>query len=167
MSLFGDLMNAVEGAAEGNPGDPAAAASNPSAAGGIGGMGGLGAALGHPDLVNAVLGMLGNQPGQAGQPGGGGLGGLVQAFEQQGLGHLVASWVGNGQNLPVSPQQIESALGSDRLSALAQQAGIPPQMVSTALTSILPTLVNHLTPNGSIENGLLEEGLNLLRAKMA
>jgi uncharacterized protein YidB (DUF937 family) len=145
MDLFGNLMNAVTGAN-----------STPAAD------------LGHPGMVNALLALLSAQGGQSAQGGaGGGLSGLVQMFEQQGLGHLAASWIGNGQNLPVSAQQIENVLGGDQLSALAQQAGVPPGEASSILASVLPGLVNQLTPTGSIEHGLLEEGISLLRGKMA
>jgi uncharacterized protein YidB (DUF937 family) len=138
MSLFGDLMNTVTGGIGGN--NPVAGA--------------------HPGLVNALLGLLGNQQT-------GGLSGLVQLFEQQGLGHLVNSWIGTGNNLPVSAQQVESVLGSGRLAALAQQAGIPPEQASSMLASVLPSLVDHLTPNGTADHGLLQQGIDLLRGKMA
>ena len=139
MSIFGDLMNA----ATGSTGATATTAG-----------------LGHPGLVNALLGLLGNQQT-------GGMSGLVQLFEQQGLGHLVQSWIGTGQNLPVSAQQVESALGNGRLASLAQQAGIPQDQASSMLASILPSLIDHLTPNGTVDHGLLEQGIGLLRGKMA
>jgi len=148
MDLFGDVLNAVTGAA--NPTGTAGTA-NPAPA----------ADLGHPGVVNALLGLLGSQGGA------GGLSGLVQMFEQQGLGHLVGSWIGNGQNLPISAQQLESVLGSDRLGQLAQQAGIPADQAGSMLASALPGLVDRLTPTGTADHGLLEEGLSFLRGKMA
>jgi uncharacterized protein YidB (DUF937 family) len=153
MSIFGDLVNTATGATG------ATGASTP-------------AGLGHPGLVNALLGLLGNrQTGGVGGAGGGGgvggLGGLVQLFEQQGLGHLINSWIGTGQNLPVTGQQLESVLGHGRLASLAQEAGIPPEQASSMLASVLPSLVDHLTPNGTTDHGLLEEGINVLRGKMS
>jgi uncharacterized protein YidB (DUF937 family) len=142
MSLFGDLMNTAAGALGGS------GTSNP-----------LGADA-HPGLVTALLGLLGNQQS-------GGLSGLVQLFEQQGLGHLISSWIGSGNNLPVSAQQVESVLGSGRLAALAQQAGIPPEQASSMLASVLPSLIDHLTPTGTADHGLLAQGMDLLRSRMA
>ena len=145
MSLFGDLMNTAEGALSGaagnaaNPGNPVANA--------------------NPALITALLGLLGNS--QAG-----GLQGLVQLFEQQGLGHLISSWIGSGNNLPISAQQVESVLGSGRLAALAQQAGIPQEQASSMLASVLPGLIDHLTPSGTADHGLLAEGMSLLRGKL-
>ncbi|HVN41452.1 MAG TPA: YidB family protein [Steroidobacteraceae bacterium] len=86
------------------------------------------------------------------QPGGG-LGGLVQSFEQAGLGHLIASWVGTGQNLPISPEQLAQVLGSGRLGSIAQSLGIPPDQLSAQLSQLLPELINHLTPAGQVPAG--------------
>ncbi|HTQ80599.1 MAG TPA: YidB family protein [Thermoanaerobaculia bacterium] len=147
MDLFGDLLNAVTGNAN-TPANPANV-GNPAVAGD----------LGHPGMVNALLALLGNQ-------GSGGAAGLVQLFEQQGLGHLVSSWIGTGQNLPISPQQVESVLGSGRLAELAQKAGIPPETASTVLASVLPNLIDRLTPTGTLQHSLIEEGITLLRGKI-
>lgn len=107
-------------------------------------------------LVSSVLDMLGQ---------GGGLGGLVQAFQQNGLGHLVDSWIGTGQNLPVSPDQIQQALGP-KVQELAQQHGLSADSVSKALSQFLPGLVDHLTPNGQAPQGDLGAGLSALRSKL-
>src|SRR5436190_22908788 len=57
-------------------------------------------------LINAVLQMIANKSG-----GMGGLAGLVRSLTQAGLGHVAGSWVGTGQNLPVSAEQLQIALG--------------------------------------------------------
>jgi uncharacterized protein YidB (DUF937 family) len=95
----------------------------------------------------------------------GGLQGLVQSFTQKGLGNIVSSWVSTGPNLPISGDQIQSALGNDTLSSLAQKAGVAPEMASSLLAQVLPGLVDKLTPEGKIpESGnLLEQGLNYLK----
>jgi uncharacterized protein YidB (DUF937 family) len=145
MDLFGDLMNAVTGAnSTGATDAPANPATNP----------------GQSGMVQALLALLGHQ-------GTGGFSGLVQLFEQQGLGHLVSSWIGTGQNLPISAQQVESVLGHGRLAELAQKAGIPPEEASSMVASVLPGLIDRLTPGGTAQHGLIEEGLELLRGKMA
>ncbi len=70
----------------------------------------------------------------------------------------------NAFNHPVSGDQIQSALGSDALSLLAQRAGVAPSMASSLLAQLLPAIVDHLTPEGKIpESGnLREQGLNIL-----
>jgi uncharacterized protein YidB (DUF937 family) len=113
----------------------------------------------HADLAHAVLDMLGNQ--QAG-----GLGGLAQAFEQKGLGSVLSSWIGTGANQGISADQITHVLGGAQLQQLSQRTGIPPAVVATALTTLLPTLVDKLTPNGSIQHSLLADGIALLRTQL-
>src|SRR5437588_5703218 len=93
-------------------------------------------------LVSSVMQMINNQPG--------GLSGLVQRFHEKGLGGLVSSWVGTGQNLPVAADQLEHVLGSERVRALAAQAGIPPEIASAHLAQLLPMIVDKLTPNGQL-----------------
>lgn len=100
-------------------------------------------------VVSQVLAMLRGQGGVTN-----GLGSLMQAFESCGLGHLFQSWVGTGQNLPVSPQQIESVLGnSGMLQRIAQATGMQPGEVAQHLSTVLPQIVDHLTPNGQIHTG--------------
>jgi uncharacterized protein YidB (DUF937 family) len=117
-------------------------------------------------LIGQVAGALtsGGASGAGGQAGGvvaivtqlltdpqrGGLQGLIQAFDQQGLGQVVASWVGTGQNLPVSGEQLSAVLGSDKLQGLAQQFGLNPQELTGQLAQWLPQAVDHLTPQGQL-----------------
>ena len=80
----------------------------------------------------------------------GGLGGLVSAFEQAGLGNVVQSWIGNGQNMPVSPQQLRGVLGDDRVQTMASQSGMGEQDFLSQLSQHLPNAVNGVTPNGRL-----------------
>lgn len=116
----------------------------------------------HANVTSNLLEML-----NSGQ--GGGLQGLVQAFHGNGLGDLVNSWIGSGQNLPVSGSQIESVLGSDAIQALAAKTGLNSGDVSTKLSQVLPGLIDHLTPNGAMpqSGGLLSSGLGFLRSMTA
>ena len=138
MGLLDDVLKNVTGAA------PATA---PSAEGS------------QSSLVTAALSMLTNQSG--------GISGLVQQFTAQGLGHVVNSWVGTGQNLPISPSQLQSVLGSERLQAIAAKAGISPEAANAGLAQILPQMVDHLTPNGEVPQGdLMSKGMELLKGKL-
>lgn len=110
----------------------------------------------HAGVMQALVEMLGQGQGS-------GLAGLLQAFEQGGLGHVAASWVGGGQNLPVTADQIRGVLGSDRIQELAQKAGIPPEEASQAIAAVLPGLIDRLTPGGQLDPSLLDEGLGMLK----
>lgn len=112
-------------------------------------------------LMQAVVGLLGQQSAV------GGLGGLIQAFQKNGLGEIVNSWVSTGKNLPISPQQIQQGLGGDLLKQLAAQAGLSPDAAGNQLASLLPGLVDKLTPDGKLpDTTFIEQGLNLLRGKL-
>ncbi len=79
----------------------------------------------------------------------GGVKGLVAQFQQQGLGPTIQSWVGNGENLPITPEQVHKALGSDTVQQLAAKLGIPPDQLAAKLSEILPQAVDKMTPNGT------------------
>ena len=113
---------------------------------------------GQPDLLNGVLGLL------AGGGEGGGLLGLVQSFRDKGLGEIISSWVGTGDNLPINAEQIRQGLGSDIVGQLAAKAGLPANLAEAKLTEILPVLIDKLTPDGKVpEPGILQEAASLLR----
>ena len=107
------------------------------------------------NLVSSVIGMINNQQG--------GLSGLVQAFESKGLGGVVSSWVGTGQNQEISGDQLQSVLGSGAVQEIAQKVGLPEGAVTQQLTALLPGIVDHLTPNGQIPQGLETIGMDLLK----
>lgn len=102
---------------------------------------------GQSDVMGSLLGILSNDGGQ------GGLGGLLQKFQQGGLGDVAASWVGKGENLPVSADQISQVLGSDTVSQLAAKFGVDPAQASSLISQVLPGLVDKLTPDGTAPEG--------------
>jgi len=93
-------------------------------------------------LATNILQMIQSQPG--------GLQGLVQSFHDKGLGSVVSSWVGTGQNLPISADQIHQVLGSDTVKQLAASAGISPDLAGSSIAQLLPTIVDKLTPSGQV-----------------
>jgi uncharacterized protein YidB (DUF937 family) len=97
----------------------------------------------------------------------GGLSGLVSAFQNNGLGETVASWISNNANLPISTEQIQSVLGQGPLQDLASQMGLSTDAVASTLSERLPGLVDQLTPNGQLPSGdLMSQGLGLLQGFM-
>jgi uncharacterized protein YidB (DUF937 family) len=121
-------------------------ASNPaSPAAPAGGGGGLGSLL--PGGLGSLLSGGGATAGSALS---GGLGDLLKQFEQGGHGETAKSWVGTGPNKAISPNDLASALGSDRISALAEQSGMSRSELLSGLSQNLPELVDKLTPNGRL-----------------
>ena len=109
--------------------------------GSLSGQGGQGSPS-STDLVGVVMQLL-NHPQVGGLPG------LVRAFEDKGLGEVVRSWVSTGRNLPVSANEISEVLGGP-LQELARQSGTTPDMQASLLSSVLPGLIDQLTPQGAL-----------------
>ena len=80
----------------------------------------------------------------------GGLGGLLEKLQQSGHGEVTKSWIGSGQNQPISPGSLGSALGPSIIKALAEKTGLSEQEVTTHLSQLLPGLVDKLTPQGRL-----------------
>jgi uncharacterized protein YidB (DUF937 family) len=80
----------------------------------------------------------------------GGLPGLVSQFEQQGLGSVVQSWVGNGPNQPITAEQLHQVLGSAAVQQMAAKFGINPQELLQKLSQVLPQAVDKMTPAGVV-----------------
>ena len=97
-------------------------------------------------------------------PQSGGIGGLAQLFQKQGLGDAASSWIGTGPNRSISAADLERALGRERVGALGQRAGLSQTTAASALASLLPELVNQLTPEGEVpqRNTMLDLGKKVL-----
>lgn len=123
----------------------------------IGALGGGGQAGGggQSALLNIVMGMLANRSGgqQGGVDMGGGLGDLMAKFQQGGMGDVMSSWIGSGQNMPISGDQLSNVLGSDMLGKIASQLGISHGEAAGQLSQVLPQVVDKLTPNGQVPEG--------------
>ena len=126
-----------------------------------------GKALGAIQGTGAESGVLGSVIGTLLDKNTGGLSALVQNFTQKGLGDIVSSWVSTGANLPVNPDQIRQALGSDQVKSLAAKAGLSPEILTSKLSELLPQVVDKLTPDGKIPaDNLIEQGLDFLKGKL-
>jgi uncharacterized protein YidB (DUF937 family) len=122
-------------------------------------VGQLGSGEQKSSLVNLATSVIQNQPG--------GLNGLLQQFKAAGLGEHADSWVGTGENKPVSGDQVSSALGSSNIAAMAQKLGINAQTASAGLAALLPMIIDKLTPKGKVEPGAdLSPKLAELKAKL-
>ena len=98
-------------------------------------------------------------------PATGGLPGFIEAFKNKGLGDIVSSWIGTGENKPISPDQIKQALGSDKIQQIAERLGISKDLASQHLSELLPQIIDKLTPSGKLpEEGKLGEALSLLKS---
>ncbi|MCA8087403.1 YidB family protein [Burkholderia cenocepacia] len=93
-------------------------------------------------LITTALEFINNQPG--------GLNGLIEKFKAGGAGEIIGSWVGTGENQPISPDTLQNVLGSDVVGSLASKVGIDSSQASSILAQVLPHVVNGATPNGEV-----------------
>src|SRR5262250_230329 len=134
-------------------------------------QGSAAAGSGAPNIMTAllpvVLSMLANRGGGS-MPGGGGLGnifgqmlgggtpsgtggglgGLLEQMQRAGFGDQARSWVGTGQNMPISPDALSQIFGEGGLGAIARQANLSPEETSEGLSQLLPEVVDRVTPGG-------------------
>jgi uncharacterized protein YidB (DUF937 family) len=106
-------------------------------------------------LMSIVAGMLANQ-------GGGGLAGLAEQFQKGGMGDVMNSWIGKGENLPIAPDQLGNVLGGDLLGKLTQQTGMGQGDLLGQLSQLLPQMVDKATPDGAVPAGGLGDIGSLL-----
>jgi uncharacterized protein YidB (DUF937 family) len=95
-------------------------------------------------VIPVVLGEVLGKDGQ------GGLSAIVAKLEQAGLGEQVKSWIGNGQNLPITAEQLQQILGSEKVRELAARFNIPVDQLSQILAQQLPAAVDHASPDGKL-----------------
>ena len=122
---------------------------------------GTGQSAGRPqsntllDLATAVI---------QGHPGG--LAGLVQQFTAAGLGREASSWVSTGENMPISAEQLSQVLGQGNARTLGEKFNLGAESASSGLASLLPALVDHLTPKGQVDpETSLSSALDALRGR--
>ncbi len=144
------LLDSVLGAVAGQMGGQ----QNQAAAGGLGGI--LSMVANNPQMLQVITGMLGNDGQQ------GGLGGLMDKFQQAGMGDVMGSWVGGGQNQAINGDQLSQVLGGDALSSIAERLGMSQGDAAGQLSQILPGLIDQLTPQGQAPAGGLGNSGDLM-----
>ena len=123
--------------------------------GGTSGQGAQGAQGGNP-LILMALQMLQQN---------GGIEGLLAKFQQAGMRQQAQSWIGTGQNMPISPDALSQIFGQGQLGQIAQQLGMSHQQAAGGLAQALPQVVDHMTPEGQIpddHNDLVAQALAIL-----
>jgi uncharacterized protein YidB (DUF937 family) len=114
------------------------------------------------DLIKAALQMF-----QGGGSKEGGLAGLLDQFMGAGLGDKAESWVSTGQNQAISGDEVEQALGSNKVDELAQKAGVSHDEAKQGMAEAIPQVVDKVTPEGKVpEPSSLQEMLSRLLGGM-
>ncbi len=130
----------------------------------LGGLMGGGAAPGGTQQGQSPLMMMALQMIQQN----GGLPGIISKLQSGGMGQQVGSWVGTGQNAPITGSQLSEVLGSGSIGQFAQQLGMSHGDASSGLAQMLPQIIDQMTPHGQVpadHSDMLAQALQALTAK--
>jgi uncharacterized protein YidB (DUF937 family) len=126
--------------------------------------------------IQDIISKLGGQSGQKGAMaqiqtlfGGQDMHGIVTQLTSAGMGQHVQSWIGMGNNQPVSGQQIQQAVDPAALQQVAQRTGMQPQQVCDHVAQVLPHLIDQATPDGEMpasDSGMMSKGMDALKGMM-
>ena len=99
----------------------------------------------------------------------GGIGAVLSRMQQKGYSRQAASWMSTGPNDPLDPQAVDDVVGTEELSRLSQQLGMPREEVASGFAEIFPEMVNQLSPEGELPpdaDVVLDDGLSELQNLM-
>ena len=125
-------------------------------------------------LLDSVMGLFGGKGGSSQVMGvlgdlvesAGGSQGIMNKLEAAGLGDKLHSWIGTGENKPISGAEIEQALGADEVRKAAAKAGMSEEEAADGIAAALPDLVDKISPDGKLPDvGQLDEALSGLVKK--
>ncbi len=123
----------------------------------MGGMsGGAGRAQAQNPLLEIALQLLQQN---------GGLEGILGRFQQAGYADQAQSWISTGENRPISADDLQQVLGQGQLGQIAQQLGLGQREAADGLASMLPQVIDRMTPQGQVAPGsddLVEQALAIL-----
>lgn len=78
------------------------------------------------------------------------LGSLVSNMTSGGFGDIAQSWLGDGDNATVTPDQINNMFGADKISEFASNLGLSNDEAAGGLSDALPHMVDKASSGGSL-----------------
>ena len=153
MSGLDDLVKGVTGGAGGGLGDLLGSLAGGASSGGglediIGGLTGGGSSGSQAGGMGGLLGSL--LPALGGMLAGGGLQHVLSGFQANGLSAQTDSWIGTGENKPISGEDVRKAVGDEELAKIAAQLGVSEDEAADAVAQVLPTVVDKVSPEGHL-----------------
>ena len=156
MSGLDDLVKGVTGGAGGGLGDLLGSLAGGATSGGglediIGGLTGGGSSGSQAGGLGGLGGLLGSLlPALGGMLAGGGLQQVLSGFQANGLSAQTDSWIGTGENQPISGEDVRKAVGNEELARIAAQLGVSENEAADAVAEVLPTVVDRVSPEGHL-----------------
>jgi uncharacterized protein YidB (DUF937 family) len=102
----------------------------------------------NPQIRSLVMSLIGQMGGKGGVKPGVGMNNLMDNLSTSGMDAQVKSWVGTGDNKPISPDEVTKALGADHIAQAAKDAGCTPQEAAIEFSKVLPQVVDTASPTG-------------------
>jgi len=125
---------------------------------------GIGQLIGSGEQQNSIVELA---TGLLSGSGSEGLSGLADRFKSNGLGDVISSWIGTGQNQPISAEQIQAVMGNEKIQQFAEKLGLSSEDISSGLAAVLPRIIDSLTPDGNVpDQGALDQQLAALKDKL-
>jgi len=105
----------------------------------------LGGGEGNLDSITSALGgLLSDNNGNLD------LGNIVSSLQEKGLGSVVESWLGDGDNESISTDQVKELFGSEKISEMASQLNTDEGSVLGGLSEALPQILDKSSSGGSL-----------------
>jgi uncharacterized protein YidB (DUF937 family) len=101
----------------------------------------------NPQVRSLVMSLVGQMGGKGAKPGAG-MNSLLDNLSTSGMDDQVKSWVGTGDNKPITPDQVTTAFGADHIAQAAKDAGVSPQVAADQLAKVLPQVIDTASPSG-------------------
>ena len=153
MSGLDDLIKGVSGGQGGGLGELLGGLAGGGGGGGLGDI--LGGLTGGDDAKGAMPGGMGGLltallPMVGGMLAGGGLQKMLSGFQANGLEAQADSWIGTGENAPISGADVRKVVGDDQIAQIASQLGVSEDEAADAVAQVLPTVVDRVSPDGHL-----------------
>ncbi len=153
MSGLDDLVKGVTGGGGGGLGDLLGGLAGGGGSGGglediIGGLTSGGDAGSPAGGIGGLLGAL--LPALGGMLASGGLQQVIAGFQANGLAAQADSWIGTGENQPISGADVRRVVGDEELAKIAAQLGVSKDEAADAVAQVLPTVVDKVSPEGHL-----------------
>jgi uncharacterized protein YidB (DUF937 family) len=124
--------------------------------------------VGIEDIVSKMGGQQGAMHQMEDLFGGKGMQGIVSRMTDAGMGEQVQSWIGTGENKPISAEQIKQVVDPAALQRMSEKTGMQPDQICDHVAQVLPKLMDQATPQGQMPTGesAMTRGKNALKGMM-
>ncbi len=96
-------------------------------------------------IMDALSGLISNEEG------GIDLSNVLSSLtSSDGIGSIISSWMGDGENAPVDGSQLTEILGEDKVSEFADKLGVDKDTALSGLTDAIPNMIDKATGEGSL-----------------